>query len=203
MLHVKEKKERALGTKLFLKGERCGSSKCALTRRSYRPGMHGKKRKNISEYGHQLLEKQKIKYSYGLNETQIKKIFQEALKSSANIKDFVIKELESRLDNVAFKLGFAPSRRVARQLISHGHIAVNNKKVKVPSYKVNIGDVISIRPQSKNITNFKDLENNLKKYQPPTWLFLDKEKMEGKVLAFPQEVDGQFDINVVVDYYAR
>ncbi len=203
MLHVKEKKERALGTKLFLKGERCGSSKCALTRRPYRPGMHGKKRKNISEYGHQLLEKQKIKYSYGLNETQIKKIFQEALKSSANIKDFVIKELESRLDNVAFKLGFAPSRRVARQLISHGHIAVNNKKVKVPSYKVNIGDVISIRPQSKNITNFKDLENNLKKYQPPTWLFLDKEKMEGKVLAFPQEVDGQFDINVVVDYYAR
>jgi small subunit ribosomal protein S4 len=186
-----------------LKGERCGSSKCALTRRPYRPGMHGKKRKNISEYGHQLLEKQKIKYSYGLNETQIKKIFQEALKSSANIKDFVIKELESRLDNVAFKLGFAPSRRVARQLISHGHIAVNNKKVKVPSYKVNIGDVISIRPQSKNITNFKDLENNLKKYQPPTWLFLDKEKMEGKVLAFPQEVDGQFDINVVVDYYAR
>ena len=203
MLPLKEKKERALGTKLFLKAERCSSPKCALTRRPYRPGMHGKSRKVLSEYGRQLLEKQKIKISYGLNEKQIRTIFQKALKKPAAIKDFIIQELETRLDNVVFKLGLAPSRRVARQIVSHGHILVNGRKVLVPSFKVGIGNLISIRPQSKNLSNFKDLPNTLKNYQPPAWLTLDKEKIEGKVLVFPQEVDGIFDISLVIDYYSR
>jgi len=203
MLPLKEKKERALGTKLFLKAERCSSPKCALTRRPYRPGMHGKSRKVLSEYGRQLLEKQKIKISYGLNEKQIRTIFQKALKKPAAIKDFIIRELETRLDNVVFKLGLASSRRIARQIVSHGHILVDGRKVSTPSFKVGVGDLISIRPQSKNLSNFKDLSNILKNYQPPAWLTLDKEKMEGKVLVFPQEVDGVFDISLVTDYYSR
>ena len=203
MLPLKEKKERALGTKLFLKAERCSSPKCALTRRPYRPGMHGKSRKVLSEYGRQLLEKQKIKISYGLNERQIRTIFQKALKKPAAIKDFIIRELETRLDNVVFKLGLASSRRIARQIVSHGHILVDGRKVSTPSFKVGVGDLISIRPQSKNLSNFKDLSNILKNYQPPAWLTLDKEKMEGKVLVFPQEVDGVFDISLVTDYYSR
>jgi len=203
MLPLKEKKERALGTKLFLKAERCSSPKCALTRRPYRPGMHGKSRKVLSEYGRQLLEKQKIKISYGLNEKQIRTIFQKALKKPAAIKDFIIQELETRLDNVVFKLGLASSRRIARQIVSHGHILVDGRKVSTPSFKVGVENLISIRPQSKNLSNFKDLSNILKNYQPPAWLTLDKEKMEGKVLVFPQEVDGVFDISLVTDYYSR
>ena len=203
MLPLKEKKERALGTKLFLKAERCSSPKCALTRRPYRPGMHGKSRKVLCEYGRQLLEKQKIKISYGLNEKQIRTIFQKALKKPAAIKDFIIRELETRLDNVVFKLGLASSRRIARQIVSHGHILVDGRKVSTPSFKVGVGNLISIRPQSKNLSNFKDLSNILKNYQPPAWLTLDKEKMEGKVLVFPQEIDSVFDISLVTDYYSR
>lgn len=205
MIHLKEKKERSLGVKLFLKGDRCNSPKCALTRRPYKPGVHGhgKRRRIISEYGHQLAEKQKIKFSYGLNERQLMTIFHKAIKKPGAIKNFIVKELETRLDNVIFRLGFATSRRIARQLVSHGHIFVNEKRVSVPSYKVSIGDMISIRPQSKDFLMFKDLKNNLAKYQAPTWLALDPNKIEGKILGMPSEVDSVFDINVVVDYYSK
>jgi len=203
MKKILEKKERALGAKLFLKAERCASPKCAFTRRAYRPGMHGKTRKALSEYGRQLLEKQKLKISYGLNERQIKKIFEKALKKSTDIKNFIIQELETRLDNVVFKLGLAPSRRVARQLISHGHFLVNGEKVSIPSFKVGVGSLISIRPQSKNLSNFKDLSAALKSYQPPAWLDLDKEKMEGRVLALPETSESAFDISPVIDYYSK
>lgn len=203
MLHVKEKKERSLGVKLFLKGERCNSPKCALTRRPSRPGVHGKRRRVISEYGYQLSEKQKIKFSYGLNERQLRTIFQKALKKPGVIKNFIVRALETRLDSAIFRLGLVSSRRIARQIVSHGHILVNGKKVSAPSYKVLIGDIISIRPKSKEMPMFKDLKNTLKNYQLPTWLALDKEKTEGKVLAFPEEVDNTFDINLVVDYYSK
>lgn len=204
MKSVKEKKERALGVKLFLKGDRCNSPKCALTRRPSRPGVHGKsRRRNSSEYGRQLSEKQKIKFSYGLNERQIKTIFHKALKKTGNIKDFILKELEGRSDNVVSRLGLASSRRIARQLVSHGHIFINGKKISTPSYKVKVGDLITIRPQSKDLTIFKEIQNNLKNYQTPVWLALDKEKIEGRVLAFPSEVEGLFDINLVIDYYSR
>ena len=203
MLHLKEKKERSLGVKLFLKGERCNSPKCALTRRPYRPGIHGKRRRVVSEYGHQLSEKQKIKFSYGLNERQLRTIFQKALKKPGAIKDFIVKALETRLDSTIFRLGIASSKRIARQMVSHGHILVNGKRVSAPSYKVLVGDVICIRPQSKEMSMFKDLKNSLKNYQVPTWLALDQEKIEGKILAFPSEVDSAFDINLVVDYYSK
>lgn len=203
MLHLKEKKERSLGVKLFLKGERCNSPKCALTRRPYRPGIHGKRRRVVSEYGHQLSEKQKIKFSYGLNERQLRTIFQKALKKPGAIRDFIVKALETRLDSTIFRLGIASSKRIARQMVSHGHILVNGKRVSAPSYKVLVGDVICIRPQSKEMSMFKDLKNSLKNYQVPTWLALDQEKIEGKILAFPSEVDSAFDINLVVDYYSK
>lgn len=203
MIHLKEKKERSLGVKLFLKGERCNSPKCALTRRPYRPGIHGKRRRVVSEYGHQLSEKQKIKFSYGLNERQLRTIFQKALKKPGAIKDFIVKALETRLDSTVFRLGIASSKRIARQMVSHGHILINGKRVSAPSCKVLVGDVICIRPQSKEMSMFKDLKNSLKNYQVPTWLALDQEKIEGKILAFPSEVDSAFDINLVVDYYSK
>ncbi|MEK9154900.1 MAG: 30S ribosomal protein S4 [Patescibacteria group bacterium] len=203
LLKAKEKKERALGTKLFLKGIRCNSPKCAMVRRPYRPGIHGKKyRSALSEFGQQLLEKQKIKISYGLKESQIEKIFDKAAKAG-NIGQNVVSILERRLDNVIFKIGFAASRICARQYVNHGHFLVNNKKVTVPSYQVKINDIISIKPASKDLLIFRDLSNSIKKYNPPDWLTLDKEKIEGKVKSLPHDIETPFDVNIVVDYYSR
>lgn len=199
-----EKKERALGMKLFLKAERCNSPKCAMVRRAYRPGMHGKKSKRaLSEYGTQLLEKQRIKVSYGLKETQLAKIFKEARKKSGDIRERIIITLERQLFNVIFRLGLAPSRIVARQLISHGHFLVNNKKITISSYLVKVGDIISIKPSSHQLLIFKDLPNIIKKYEPPEWLIIDKEKLEGRVKSLPQNIEIPFDINLVVDYYSK
>ena len=176
----REKLERALGTKLFLKGDRCNSPKCAMVRRPSRPGMHGGKRRRAgSEYNQQLLEKQKIKISYGLREAQMEKIVKEALTKTGSVGESIVNYLERQLPNAIFRLGLASSRVVARQLVNHGHFLVNNKKVSVPSYSVRIGDVVSIKPSSQNLLIFKDLSNKLKKYDSPDWLFLDKEKLEG------------------------
>ncbi|MEK7194027.1 MAG: 30S ribosomal protein S4 [Patescibacteria group bacterium] len=204
LLKAKEKKERALGIKLFLKAERCSSPKCAMIRRPYRPGMHGKKRRRaLSEYGQQLLEKQKIRLSYGLRETQLRQIFKKALQKTSGVGEAVIKVLEKRLDNVIYRLGLAPSRITARQYVSHGHFLVNGKKVAAPSFQVKVGDVVSIKPESKNLLIFKDLPTTIKKYNPPDWLEVDKEKLEGKVKSLPHTEDIAFDINSVVDYYSR
>lgn len=203
MIGPKEKKERALGAKLFLKGHRCNSQKCAMIRRPYRPGMHGKSRRGaLSEYGQQLLEKQRIKVSYGLKEAQLNKLFEQASKTG-DIGKSIVSLLERRLDNIIFKSGIASSRIIARQYISHGHIMVNNRKVTIPSYLVKVGDIVSIRPESKNLLIFKDLSNSIKKYNEPEWLSLDKEKIEGKIKSAPFEEELPFDINLVVDYYSR
>ncbi len=199
-----EKKERALGMKLFLKGERCNSPKCAMIRRPYRPGMHGKKHKRaLSEYGGQLLEKQRIRVSYGLREAQLAKIFKNALRKSGVTGDMIVNALESQLSNVVFRLGLAASRTVARQLISHGHILVNARKVTFPSYSVKVGDIISINLTSKELLIFKDLPNIIKKYEPPEWLDINKEKLEGRVKSLPQNIEIPFDVNLVVDYYNK
>ena len=204
LLKAKEKKERALGTKLFLKSERCNSPKCAMIRRPYKPGVHGKsrKRKTLSEYGQQLLEKQKLKISYGIKEAQLRKIFQKAEKSIA-IGQTVIGLIERRLDNVIFRLGLAGSRIVARQLISHGHFFVNGKKIKISSAVLKIGDVVSIKPNSLPLLIFKELPNIINKYNPPAWLEVDNEKLEGKIKSSPIDIEVPFDINMVVDYYSR
>lgn len=203
-LASKEKKERALGTRLLLKGDRCNSPKCVMVRRPHRPGMHGKKRRRPgSEFASQLAEKQKIRFSYGLREAHMEKLFKEALGKSGAIGETVVAILERQLANVVFRLGFAPSRIVARQLVGHGHILVNGKRVTIPSYAVRPGEVISIKPTSRDLLIFKELPTTLKKYDAPTWLALDKEKCEGKVLAIPRDTEIPFDINLVVDYYSK
>lgn len=203
MFNTKEKKERALGTNLFLKAHRCNSPKCVILRRPYRPGLHGKARHVLSEVGQQLKEKQKIKVSYGLRETQMEKIFKAAARNPGVTGNLIIQLVERRLDNTAYRLGLAPSRSVARQLVGHGHILVNGRKVTVPSYLVRLGDKISVRPQSKEAGPLKSLAETLAKYEPPTWLKLDKAKLEGEVLALPKDLEFPFDVNMVVDYYSK
>jgi len=199
-----EKKERALGMKLFLKGGRCNSPKCATIRRPYRPGMHGKGRRRVlSEYGMQLMEKQRVKVSYGLREIQLTNIVNKALKGKGNTGETIVKLLESQFSNVIFRLGLASSRVVARQLISHGHIFVNGKKMTASSYSVEVGDVISIKPSSRQLLIFNDLPNIIKKYEAPNWLELDKEKLEGKVKNSPINVEMPFDINLIIDSYSK
>ncbi len=200
-----EKKERSLGMRLFLKGDRCNSPKCVMVRRSYRPGVHGKTRRRApSEYGQQLIEKQRIRVSYGIGEMQMRNIFKKALlKTGVAIGEVIVKSLERRLDNTIFRLGFSSSRIVARQLISHGHFLINGRKVTIPSFQVKLEDVISIKPLSKNLLIFKDLHNIIKKYEAPDWLAIDKEKLEGRVVFLPKNIEIPFDINLVVDYYSR
>lgn len=200
MKSIKEKKERALGMKLFIKAERCNSPKCATIRKPYRPGMHGQKRRRpISDYGRQLQEKQKIQLLYGLKNTQMRLMFKKHSPSE------IFSVLERRLDRVVYYLGFAGSPRIARQMISHGHIVVNGRKVTIPSYSVTIGDKISIRPESRQSKLFEDLTERLKQKETPPWLKLDHEKMEGECLAVPEVTGIQlpFDISLVGEFYSR
>lgn len=204
-LQAKEKKERALGEHLHLKAERCNSPKCAMVRRPYAPGQHGKTKKRgaPSEFAQQLREKQKLKVVYGLRENQIKNIFKSASRSLTATGEKMIQALERRLDNVVYRLGIAPSRIVARQIIKDGHIVVNGRKVTIPAYQVAIGEMVGIRPESKERTVFKKLDEVYKKYDAPTWLFLDKAKKEGKMAAMPFDVQTVFDIDLVIEYLSR
>lgn len=201
MRNVKEKKERALGTKLFLKAERCNSPKCATIRKPGRPGAHGEKRKKApSEYGVQLAEKQKLQIIYGLSGKQITNLFK-----NQSEKNTILRNLEKRLDRTVFLLGLAKSPRIARQLISHGHILVNQKKVTIPSYQVKVGDTIAIREESQKNKIFEDLENQIKQTHPPKWL-KTKNIHTGEVIQEP-EIEREralpFDINLVGEFYAR
>ncbi|MEK7555118.1 MAG: 30S ribosomal protein S4 [Patescibacteria group bacterium] len=204
MFNTTEKRERRLGTRLFLKGTRCQSPKCVNARRPHPPGVHGKDRQRpLSEFGQQLQEKQKFQWSYGLREAQLKRVFKEAIKNPAVTGDIFLSLLERRLDNVAYRLGFASSRAVGRQLVGHGHLFVNGRRVTIPSYRVHVGDVITIRPQSKEHAGLKNLSETMKTYEPPTWLSLNKETLEGKVASMPKDFDTSFDVNMVVDYYSK
>ncbi|MBI2405998.1 MAG: 30S ribosomal protein S4 [Candidatus Harrisonbacteria bacterium] len=204
MFNTKEKRERALGIKLFLKPHRCSSPKCATIRKPQPPGMHVKGRRgSVSEFGTQLREKQKIKAMYGLREAAMRRIFSAAAKAAGATGEGVMALLERRLDNVVYRLGLALSRSVARQLVGHGHIIVNGKRVKTPSFLVRPGDTIAIRAASKDHPVFKELSEQLKTYEAPVWLTLDKTTLIGKVKAAPKDVDTQFDTNLVVDYYSK
>jgi small subunit ribosomal protein S4 len=204
MFDTREKRERSLGTKLLLKPTRCASPKCATVRRPNKPGLHGKRRRGqLSEFGQQLAEKQKIKFSYGVRDIYLEKIFRKAEKNTEATGDRIMILLEERLDNVVFRLGFAPSRSVGRQLVGHGHIALNGKKTTAPSCAVKVGDIISIHPPSKDHPVFKDLADSLKNYQPPEWLSVDPDKLEGKVVSEPKNLDIMFNVNLVVDYYSK
>ncbi|MBI2591534.1 MAG: 30S ribosomal protein S4 [Candidatus Brennerbacteria bacterium] len=203
LLKSKEKKERALGTKLFLKGERCSSLKCAMIRRPYRPGQHGKRRHSVSDFARQLKEKQKIQISFGLRDRQMRELFKNMAVTKRLNAQAVLNRLESRFDNVIFRLGFAPARIAARQLVSHGHFLINNRKVTIPSYAVKVGDKISIREGSRSSKVFGDLPLKLKKYEAPDWIKVDKDKFIGEIIKKPEAGETLFDPNLVMEYYSR
>ena len=195
MFDTREKRERSLGVRLGLKPERCVGPKCAATRKPYRPGVHAKRRAQTpSEMKLQLREKQIIKATYGIREAAMRR----AVKSGN-----LVAYLEKRLDNVVYRLGFALSRSIGRQLAGHGHILVNGRKVTIPSYQLRVGDVISIRPQSKDHHLFKELNLNFKKIEAPVWLSRDDEKVEGKVISEPKDLSMPIDMNLVIDYYSK
>lgn len=202
----KEKKERALGERLHLKGTRCDSPKCAAVRRPYPPGAHGKSRRRaLSDFGRQLKEKQKFKLTYLIDERNLNRIFGEAKKTSGSIgvgKKF-LELLERRLDNVIYRLGLAPSRLMGRQIVLHGHIFVNGKRTRSPGYEVKAEDVITVRKESTAKGAFRDIKEKMKTYELPSWLALDAEKLEGRVKALPQDVEMPFEISLLVEAFSK
>jgi len=206
IIDSKCKKCRRADQKLFLKGDRCNTQKCAMVKRPYIPGAHGKSRKGrFSEYGNQLSEKQKVRYTYGISEKQFKRYFKEAIAQKEDKGEFLVKKLESRLDNVVFRLGLAKSRGLARQIVNHGHILVNGKKVDIASYQVKKGDVITLRERSKKLALFQEIKLFLKKYKAPDWLSLDSQKIEGIVKGSPDFEDLRKigEVNMIIEYYSR
>lgn len=195
---------RREGVKLFLKGDRCYSAKCAVAKRPAPPGQHGLGRKKISEYGLQLREKQKTKRIYGLLERQFKNTFKRAEKMKGASGENLLQLLERRFDNIVYKMGLAKSRSQARQLISHSHFNINGKGVNIPSYTVKAGDIVSVKENKKTNAYFKDF-SAVKKISLPKWLEFNYEKMEGKILQLPskEDLDIQIADNMIVELYSR
>jgi small subunit ribosomal protein S4 len=200
---------RRLGQKLFLKGDRCFSAKCAMIKRAYAPGPQKKKRGGApSEYKKSLEEKQTLKKCYGLSEKQFKKYVEETLEKMGKVDDVsaeLIRKLEKRLDNVIFRLGFAKSRSQARQLVSHGYFLINGKAVNIASYTIKKEDIISIKDNKKQKGVLKELPALLKKQEVPTWLILNKEKLEAKTIGEPNldEVKPPAEISLIFEFYSR
>jgi small subunit ribosomal protein S4 len=207
ILDKKCKRCRAKGEKLFLKGDRCLSPKCAFLRKPDKPGPKQRKnpRKSLSEYGKQLIEKQKAKYIYGINERQFRRYFREISNKKGSISELLFQKMERRLDNVVFRLGFASSRRKARQFVSHGHFLVNGRKSRTPSTELKVGDIVSIRSGSAKKDPFLKLSETLKKYQVPNFLSFDLKKMEGKLISMPtiEELKPTFNISLIVEFYSK
>ena len=196
---------RREGDKLFLKGDRCYTDKCAIARRGYAPGQHGQGRKKMSEYGTQLREKQKAKRYYGLLENQFYHYFELASKMTGKTGENLLKVLESRLDNVVYRAGFAMSRPEARQLVSHGHFTVNGKPVNIPSYMVKAGDVVAIVEKSISSDKIKGvLEANASR-PALNWLSVDKNKAQATVVNLPErgEIDLQVEEQLIVELYSK
>lgn len=191
--------------KLFLKGERCYTEKCAFERRGYPPGQHGQGRKKFSDYGAQLREKQKVKRLYGLLENQFRNTFEIADRKKGITGEILLSLLERRLDNTVYRLGFASSRNEARQLVRHNHFLVNQTKVNIPSYLVKPGDVIELREKSKKIVRILDALEGVARRGVPSWLELDREQMKGSVRALPSREDITIPIqeNLIVELYSK
>lgn len=200
---------RRLGAKLFLKGDKCLSSKCSMIKKSYPPGIKGKRKTRApTEYGKELREKQKLKNWYNLDERQFKKYVKEVLASRGKVEDassLLIKKLEGRLDNVIFRLGFANSRAQARQLVNHGHFLVNGKKVNIPSCQLKKGDKITSHANFQKSKFFQNLQAKLKKHQPPSWLFLNPENFQAEVKNLPTLATASppAESSVIFEYYSR
>ena len=179
--------------------------KCAMVKRPYAPGLHGKKGSRLSEYGLQLAQKQKIKKTYGVLEKQFKKYFSKAVKQGGDTRQNLLTRLETRLDNVIFRAGLASSRAAARQLVGHKHILISGKTVNIPSYWVKVGQTITLKDNIKKSKLFENLTTNLKNYQSPGWLALDKEKMEVKIISQPtvDDLGNLSKIGLIVEFYSR
>ena len=192
--------------KLFLKGTKCFTEKCPVERRAFPPGQHGQSRRTkISEYGVQLREKQKVRRRYGLQETQFRNTFERALKQTGRTGETLVKLLERRLDNVVYRLGLAPSRKAARQLVNHGHFMVNNRSVDIPSYLLKAGDSIQVRDKSKKLEVLHASMKRMKDTAMLPWLSLDKAAMTGVFLNVPERADIPLnaDEQLIVELYSK
>ena len=196
---------RREGTKLFLKGDRCTSGKCALDRRSTAPGQHGAANKKTREYGRQMREKQKAKRYYGVLEKQFKNYFVEADRKQGITGENLLKILECRLDNVVYRMGMAESRKEARQLVLHAHFLLNGKKVNIPSILVKVGDVVTVCDASKKSPKFKELAESIDTKISPKWLEVDRENITAKVIALPsrEDIDFPFEEQLIVELYSK
>ena len=200
---------RREGAKLYLKGDKCYTEKCPFEARAFPPGQHGReagfRKRTATNYTIQLREKQKVRRIYGVLERQFRRYFREAQRRPGLTGENLLVLLETRLDNIVYRLGFADSRSQARQLVEHGHFTVNGRKVTIPSYVVRVGDAIAVRPESRRHPYFKDRRELLGKRNVPSWLVLDEELLGGRVLALPtrQEIDVPVQEQLIVEFYSR
>ncbi len=194
---------RREGCKLFLKGERCVSKKCAFERRPVIPGQHGASRKRVTEYGTQLREKQKVKKAYGILEKQFRRYYEEAERMKGVTGENMLSLIERRLDNVIYRMGIGASRSECRQIVNHGHITVNGRRVNIPSYIVKVGDVIAVKENKKDLEMFKQLKGM--KIVMPKWLEFNADTLTGKILAMPQREDIDLNIqeHLIIELYSR
>lgn len=206
-LSPKCKQCRRANEKLFLKGERCQTAKCAMVKRAYPPGFHGpnQSRKKTTDYGMQLNEKQKGKRQYQLLEKQFRLTFDKAKSRTGNAGENLLQLLETRLDNIVYRSGLATSRGQAKQLVGHGHFIVNSKKAQIPSRLLKIGDKIEIKKNKKNNKYFKDIIEKIKKHEIPGWLHIDKKNIVIKVLHLPdiKTINPNFNVQMIVEFYSR
>jgi len=197
---------RREGMKLFLKGTKCFSEKCPIEKRNFAPGQHGKDRKTkIVGYGLQLREKQKAKRIFFVQEGQFRNYFEKAVRSKGVTGERLLQQLESRLDNVTFRMGFAMSRRQARQLVRHGHILVNGKKVNIPSYQVSAGDEVMVRENVRQSATLQQAKEYNSHQNPPSWMEIDRENFKGRLLSVPKRADIQVPVNeqLIVELYSK
>ena len=196
---------RREGCKLFLKGERCTSKKCAMERRPVIPGQHGNSRRRVtfSEYGTQLREKQKVKRMYGVLEKQFRDYYEDAKRMKGIVGENMLSLIERRLDNVVYRMGIGSSRKQCRQIVNHGHIAVNGKRVDIASFRVKVGDVISVRENKQELEGFKALKGM--KVVMPKWLEFDTNALTGKIVALPsrEDIDPDIKEQLIVELYSR
>ena len=196
---------RREAAKLFLKGDKCYTEKCPFTKRHTPPGQHGQSRKKQSEYGIQLREKQKVRRAYGILESQFRKYYELAANMRGVTGENMLSLIERRLDNVAYRLNFGESRAMARQMVTHGHIRVNGKKVDIASYQVKAGDVVSVKETSRETPFFATLKEQGEKRTVPAWLELDCEALSGTVKALPmrEDIDLSISEHLIVEFYSR
>ena len=196
---------RREGKKLYLKGDRCYTPKCAMERRPYAPGQHGQRRTKVSEYGLQLREKQKARRIYGVLEKPFRHYYEEASRQKGITGENLLRLCERRMDNVVFRLGFASSRNEARQLVLHGHFSLNGRKASIPSMLVKANDVIAVKEKSMASAKFKELTETAKQKNTPVWLQADAEKMSGVVLSLPSrdQIDTDVAEQLIVELYSK